>query len=602
MIPPVTLGCIQLPTDLTLDAEGPALVRQLPGVRLRLQKLSLDGPDLNRDNYASAKGQIAKAAATLLPIGSLSGLGLACTSLATTLGADQVQTELRSAHPDAVVTDMGTALFAAVRHLNGKHLAVLSPYVDELHQDLLTLMNSNGWNVVADGNLGLSSDEEITRIEPREIFQMAKELDQPQADVVVLACSAFRACEPGFLDHIEGCLGKPVVSSQQAFLWHLLKLAGIEEPIHGYGQLFSGKPAFQNSVSIALAEAQVGQPDEDVYPSRVPSPTMVARVDPVTANHASTNGPLDPETLARFDRQGAVVLPKMFSVEEVQFLNREITRLRDFYESDGPDDLNQAAGMRIVAEEDDASGDAERTLKSIWQVHLSPKHAPHLRQFGEIARRTTCDSRLVDTAKQVLGEDVYVHQSRIDFQSGMRPHGRHGSGSLWHQDFEQWHCEDGMPRMRAVSMAVLLEPATPENGALMVIPGSHQRLIQAYPARTPSSLVEKNALSTGPELPVKLFEQQAQRLGIEYCTGEPGDVLLLDCNIVHGSHSNISPWGRCMFFVVYNAVSNTLAESPYAAAEPRPEHLGSRDPRFAGNPLSSVRQSLADSGAKEGIG
>ena len=69
-------------------------------------------------------------------------------------------------------------------------------------------------------------------------------------------------------------------------------------------------------------------------------------------------------------------------------------------------------------------------------------------------------------------------------------------------------------------------------------------------------------------------------------------MVVFDCNIVHGSHTNISPWGRTMFFAVYNAVSNVPAPRPYGAPERRPEHIGSHDPRWAGVPLPTLHQSL----------
>ena len=54
--PRATIGCVQLSTDLTLDEEGPALFARLPGVRLRLQKLALDGDELDLRTYATGRG------------------------------------------------------------------------------------------------------------------------------------------------------------------------------------------------------------------------------------------------------------------------------------------------------------------------------------------------------------------------------------------------------------------------------------------------------------------------------------------------------------------------------------------------------------------
>ena len=61
--------------------------------------------------------------------------------------------------------------------------------------------------------------------------------DCAEAQAVVLGCSAMRACGPGFIDGLERELGKPVVTSTQAFLWMMLRTAGVEDRIEGYGRL-----------------------------------------------------------------------------------------------------------------------------------------------------------------------------------------------------------------------------------------------------------------------------------------------------------------------------------------------------------------------------
>ena len=39
------------------------------------------------------------------------------------------------------------------------------------------------------------------------------------------------------VDELEGRIGKPVVTSTQATLWHVLRLAGVDTPVPGYGRL-----------------------------------------------------------------------------------------------------------------------------------------------------------------------------------------------------------------------------------------------------------------------------------------------------------------------------------------------------------------------------
>lgn len=587
-----TLAAIQLPTDLTLESEGPRVLERVPGVRLRLQKVHLDGEQITPENYSTGADRITHAARGIQPANSLDAIGLACTSMAFSLGQQMVQERLREAHPNARTTDMATSLIAALKHFDARRVTLLTPYSGRLTELVHRLLEANGVSVTAARHLELLTDAEMTQVAPSSLREALLALDSEESDAAVLGCSALRTLDTGFLDQLEADLGKPVISSQQAFLWHLLRQVDIQDRPYGFGSLLRTLP------SEVSQPSRVGMPMPrgDAYPSRVASPTFVERVDPIVSRSAPDSGPLTEAQVDLFERRGALVLRGALRPAEVTALREATLSLKDHYEGLSYDELDRTTDMRIITELGGSLvGETAPSprLKSIWQIHLPPEHAPHLREAAPLARKVVCDARLVDAARQLLGEEVYIHQSRINYQTGVGEDGTGGSGFLWHQDFEQWHCEDGMPRMRAVSMAVLLERATPANGALMIMPGSHRQMMQAFGSRDESGRYSQGALSRGPRLPLDLLREQADRFGIEYCSGEPGDVVLFDCNTVHGSHTNISPWGRCMFFAVYNAVSNTPAEKPFASPERRPEHIGSHDPRFAGIPLPSLHQDLA---------
>jgi ectoine hydroxylase len=63
---------------------------------------------------------------------------------------------------------------------------------------------------------------------------------------------------------------------------------------------------------------------------------------------------------------------------------------------------------------------------------------------------------------------------------------------------------------------------------------------------------------------------------IDRATGPAGSVLLFECNTMHGSAGNISPYPRSNVFFVYNSIKNKL-EKPFGGTEPRPEFLANRD-------------------------
>ena len=57
--------------------------------------------------------------------------------------------------------------------------------------------------------------------------------------------------------------------------------------------------------------------------------------------------------------------------------------------------------------------------------------------------------------------------------------------------------------------------------------------------------------------------------GIQAMTAKAGSVVFFDCNTMHGSNSNISPWPRANVFMVYNSMENTLGPPKYGLT-PRP--------------------------------
>ena len=98
---------------------------------------------------------------------------------------------------------------------------------------------SAGVTVVSRATMGLEKDELTTLVEPSCIHDWALAVDTPDADSIVIGCSAFRACDAGFIDDLEKALNKPVVTSTQAFMWSMLRTAGVTDNISGYGALLA---------------------------------------------------------------------------------------------------------------------------------------------------------------------------------------------------------------------------------------------------------------------------------------------------------------------------------------------------------------------------
>jgi ectoine hydroxylase len=173
-------------------------------------------------------------------------------------------------------------------------------------------------------------------------------------------------------------------------------------------------------------------------------------------------------------------------------------------------------------------------------------------------------------AEQILGSAVYLYQSRVNRKPGFA-----GRDFYWHSDFETWHVEDGMPRMRALSVSVALTPNHCWNAPLLLIPGSHQHYVSC-PGHTPPNHYEQSLRKQEYGTPShEVLRWLAKRGGIASITCDAGAAVLFDCNTMHGSNGNITPDPRTNGFLVYNSVENAV-EAPFGGTPPRPEFLAAR--------------------------
>ena len=300
----------------------------------------------------------------------------------------------------------------------------------------------------------------------------------------------------------------------------------------------------------------------DLYPSRrVAEAEMRPRLDPVVHGKWTAEAPISAAEAELFERDGFIVLQDIFSAEEVAYLQKAASAL-----------LADPAALdsdTIVIEP------RAKEIRSIFEIHAQ----------SPVMARLAADARLADVARFLLGDEVYIHQSRLNYKPGFK-----GKEFYWHSDFETWHLEDGMPRMRALSMSVLLARNTPHNGPLMLIPGSHHRFL-ACVGETPNdhylSSLKRQEYGVPDE---ESLAELAHNHGIVAPTGKPGTVIVFDCNLMHGSNGNITPFPRANAFLVYNAVSNRL-EAPFGVDRPRPWFLAHRG---VPEPLAVQRGPLAE--------
>jgi ectoine hydroxylase len=286
---------------------------------------------------------------------------------------------------------------------------------------------------------------------------------------------------------------------------------------------------------------------DDRYPTRTGERCVaVPRHDPVVWGPVD-GGPLEAADLAGFDNNGFVARDAVLTADELIDLRAELEALQ----------LNPA----VLDDERAVLEPESNELRSIFEIH----------EVSDTFASLIADPRLVEPARQLLGSDVYVHQSRVNLKRGYR-----GEGFYWHSDFETWHAEDGMPEPRAVSVSVALTENLDCNGSLLIIPGSHRTFV-ACPGQTPPDHYKQSLRRQEVGTPDEAsLARLANAGGIKQFVGPAGSAVFFDSNCMHGSNSNITPYPRSNVFIVYNSVDNALVE-PFRAVTPRPTFIANRD-------------------------
>ncbi len=288
---------------------------------------------------------------------------------------------------------------------------------------------------------------------------------------------------------------------------------------------------------------------QDAYPTRTQNNAgILARQDPVVYEHDSKRkASLDAAQRASYEKNGFLLMPELFSREEVSYLFDAMQTMRE--------DFTHADRKEVIAE----PGSGE--VRSIFNVH----------RLNDIFANLVRDPRVLNVAREILGSEVYIHQSRINYKPGFT-----GKEFYWHSDFETWHSEDGMPAMRALSCSILLTDNSECNGPLMLIPGSHHHYVSCM-GETPDENYKKSLKKQEVGVPDPiLLRYLADMGGITSCAGKAGSVVFFDCNTMHGSNGNITPYPRSNVFFVYNSIANQL-DVPKGGLAPRPEFVAARE-------------------------
>jgi len=234
------IGLLVLETDQTIEDELRAIWPR-DGVALYAARLHND-VQITPETLKQMEGLIAPTTQLLPFMVDLSVVAFACTSGALVIGEDRVAELVRSIRPTAKVTDPVTAAIAALRSTGVKRVALLTPYVREINVRLRSALMARGLDIPVMGSFNEPDDDIVARITPDSLLDAIVEIGKSAAcDGVFVSCTSLRVAK--IAEKAEAIICKPVTSSNHALAWHMLRLAGIDDEIAGFGRLYRSKLA-----------------------------------------------------------------------------------------------------------------------------------------------------------------------------------------------------------------------------------------------------------------------------------------------------------------------------------------------------------------------
>ncbi|MDH3690224.1 MAG: arylmalonate decarboxylase [Gammaproteobacteria bacterium] len=227
------IGFVLIATERNIEEEMPLMAPE--GVGVHFTRVVM-GREVNVENLAAQLDALADAAALIMPEDRVDVVCYACTSGTVVMGEENVIAQLQRGAPNSKATTLLTGVITGLRAVGARKIVVGTPYLDEINVAEEKYLRNCGFDVLDIQGMNLRFDEEMVRVAPDFLLEFAQAIDRPDADAVFISCGALRTIE--VIDQIEQALGKPAISSNQAMMWHCLRLAGIDDKVPGYGTLF----------------------------------------------------------------------------------------------------------------------------------------------------------------------------------------------------------------------------------------------------------------------------------------------------------------------------------------------------------------------------
>ena len=230
------LGLIVPPTNTVNEGEW---LRMMPeGVTFHTHRMKLHADTTSEDGRQALMNDLDSVFAMLKPA-RVDAIAYACTAGSMINPVEALPDELTRRNGVKAVTT-SAAIVAALNALGARRLSVATPYSQRLNEHETHFLEENGFTVdrLIGLDIGRNGPAEYVRIAETPLERVAAHARAAfvsGSDALLITCTDFPTLP--LITALETELGVPVVTSNQATFWAMLRTCSLQDQFEQFGKL-----------------------------------------------------------------------------------------------------------------------------------------------------------------------------------------------------------------------------------------------------------------------------------------------------------------------------------------------------------------------------
>ena len=231
------IGLIALASDFMIEKDFINVIKDKE-IDFFVNRIECYNP-LTSENLIKMSQKVTQVTKNILPDQKVDCIVYGCTSGTIAAGYDSIEKKVKLAKPEAKLTTPSTAAVKALKKLNIKKIAVFTPYIKDLNNEVIEFFKKENFIITSNSYFDIKSDLDIGKIDPEYLYDVLSKMDIKDADALFISCTALPAMS--IIEKLEKKINKFVLSSNQALIWDTLVNIGKNKSVKGFGKLFLEK-------------------------------------------------------------------------------------------------------------------------------------------------------------------------------------------------------------------------------------------------------------------------------------------------------------------------------------------------------------------------